>query len=129
MAGYIPEPTPLSQPFWDGCRAGKLRIQRCDRCGTHLFYPVHMCGACGSLDISWVDASGRGTVYSLTTLARADGEDAEPRILALVRLEEGPTMMSNLVGEAAGTVAIGDAVAVEFRPLSDEIWQAVFHKA
>lgn len=131
MAGYVPEPTPLSQPFWDGCREGRLHIQKCDRCDTHLFYPVHMCGECGSLELSWVTVSGRGTVYSLTVLARAADDDVTGprRILALVRLEEGPTMMSNLVGEAAEKIAIGDAVEVEFRPLSDEIWQPVFHRA
>ncbi len=131
MARVLPQPTKISQPYWDACRRGELTIQRCKDCGAHLFYPVHMCPDCASLDIGWVRASGRGTIYSLSALVQATDPDhaGPPTILALVALEEGPVMMSNIVGPGAQDAQIGDAVAVEFESVSDEIALPMFHRA
>ncbi len=60
----VPVPTPETQPFWDGCAAGELRIQRCDDCGRPYFYPRPVCPACGSQNVRWFTASGRATLYS-----------------------------------------------------------------
>jgi uncharacterized OB-fold protein len=130
MTRVLPQPTKVSQPFWDACRRGEFIIQKCTSCGSHLFYPVRMCPDCSSLELSWVPASGRGTIYSLSTLVQAtDAEkNGPPTILALVALAEGPVMMSNIVGEGAEAARIGDSVAVEFTPVSDEISLPMFHR-
>ena len=60
----VPVPTPETQPFWDGCAAGELRIQRCADCGRPYFYPRPVCPACGSRNVEWFTASGRATLYS-----------------------------------------------------------------
>ena len=64
VAKPVPVPTPETQPFWDGCAAGELRIQRCDDCGRPYFYPRPVCPACGSRNVRWFTASGRATLYS-----------------------------------------------------------------
>lgn len=130
MARVLPEPTKVSRPFWDACKRGEFIIQRCTDCGAHLFYPVRMCPECASLDIGWVAASGRGTVYSLSELVQATDPRREgpPTVLALVALEEGPVMMSNIVGQDARLARIGDAVAVAFEAVSQDITLPMFRR-
>ena len=95
-----PEPTPDTQPFWDGCAAGKLRIQRCTDCGRAYFYPRPVCPHCGSLRVEWFIASGDATLYSYVINHRpAPGwEDEAPYAIAVVQLAEGPRMMTNITG-------------------------------
>jgi uncharacterized OB-fold protein len=99
----VPRPTPDTRPFWDGAAAGELRIQRCDGCGRHFFYPRPACPHCGSGDVAWVTATGRATLHSYVINHRpAPGfEDEAPYVIAIVELEEGVRMMSNLVGVPA----------------------------
>ncbi|SDK91927.1 Zn-ribbon domain-containing OB-fold protein [Nonomuraea jiangxiensis] len=96
----VPKPTPETQPFWDGTAAGELRIQRCQTCERHYFYPRPACPHCGSDQVEWVRASGRATLYSYVINHRpAPGfEDEAPYAIAVVELEEGVRMMTNLVG-------------------------------
>ncbi len=95
-----PEPTPETQPFWDGCAAGELRIQRCLDCGKPYFYPRPVCPSCGSTNVEWFTASGDATLYSYVINHRpAPGfEDDAPYAIAVVQLAEGPRMMTNIVG-------------------------------
>ena len=95
-----PNPTPETQPYWDGARAGELRIQRCTACREHYFYPRPFCPRCGSSAVEWVTASGRAKLHSYVISHRpAPGfEDEAPYAIAVVALEEGPRMMSNIVG-------------------------------
>lgn len=101
MPGYkrpLPEPTPETQHFWDGCREGELRLQRCNACSTSYFPPRGFCPNCGSRDVSVYTASGKATLYSyiINHRPRPDfGED--PHSIAVVELEEGPRMMTNIV--------------------------------
>jgi uncharacterized OB-fold protein len=99
-AKAIPEPTPETQPFWDGCSAGELRLQRCTECSKPYFYPRPVCPACGSTKVEWFTASGRASLYSYVINYRpARGfEDETPYAIAVVELAEGPRMMTNLVG-------------------------------
>ena len=96
----VPRPTPETQPFWDGARAGELRIQRCTACGEHYFYPRPFCPRCDSDAVEWVAASGRATLHSYVINHRpAPGfEEDAPYAIAVVALEEGPRMMTNIVG-------------------------------
>lgn len=93
----VPRATPETRPFWDGAAAGELRVQRCRGCSRHLFYPRLACPRCGSGDVEWVRASGRATLYSYVINHRpAPGYDA-PYAIAVVELEEGVRMMTNIV--------------------------------
>jgi uncharacterized OB-fold protein len=96
----VPVSTPDTQPFWDGCAAGELRIQRCLDCGQPYFYPRPVCPGCGSGRVEWFTASGQATLYSYVINHRpAPGfEDDAPYAIAVVELAEGPRMMTNLIG-------------------------------
>jgi uncharacterized protein len=96
----VPEPTPETQPFWDGCAAGELRLQRCLECGKPYFYPRPVCPECGSTRVEWFAASGRATLYSYVISHRpAPGfENEAPYAIAVVELAEGPRMMTNISG-------------------------------
>jgi uncharacterized protein len=95
-----PAPTPETQPFWDGCAACELRIQRCLDCGQPYFYPRPVCPECGSARVEWFTASGRATLYSYVINHRpAPGfEEEAPYAIAVVQLAEGPRMMTSLIG-------------------------------
>jgi uncharacterized OB-fold protein len=121
MTGDLPAPVVNadSAPYWEGARQGKLLLQRCGDCGTLRFFPRYLCTACGSDRTDWVEASGRGTVHSFTIVHRAafpEFQARTPYVVALIDLEEGPRMMTNIVGDDALDVAIGDPVIVEFEP-------------
>ncbi|MGH3378282.1 MAG: Zn-ribbon domain-containing OB-fold protein [Actinoallomurus sp.] len=95
-----PKPTPETQPFWDGTAAGELRVQRCLACTRHYFYPRPVCPHCGASDVEWVTVSGRASLYSYVISHRpAPGfGDGGPYAIAVVELEEGVRMMTNIVG-------------------------------
>ena len=104
----VPVPTPETQPFWDGCAAGELRIQRCTGCGKPYFYPRPVCPDCGSANVEWFTASGRATLYSYVINHRAAPGFADdgPYAIAVVQLEEGPRMMTNILGLPATPEAL-----------------------
>ncbi|MAG34503.1 MAG: hypothetical protein CL908_26830 [Deltaproteobacteria bacterium] len=118
----LPRPTRLSRPYWEGCREGKLRVQRCADCDTYVFIPQPCCGNCLSENLEWVESTGRGTIYSYTTVYRPQQPVFEtPYTVIIVELEEGWHMLSNLKGVAPEDVEIGAAVEVSYREMSDEI--------
>lgn len=93
----LPQPTPETQPYWDGAKQGELRLQRCGDC-DHVYFPARpFCPACSSRHVSWFTASGKGTLFSYVINHRAPPGFEAPYIIAVVQLEEGPRMMSNLV--------------------------------
>jgi len=102
-AKYVPVPTPATLPFWEGTQAGELRVQLCDCCGKHVFYPRLRCPECGADALSWVRTSGRARLYSysISHVAMPGWAGETPYIIAVVELEEGPRMMTNLVGVPA----------------------------
>lgn len=130
MAGKnLPRPTPESMPYWDGCRQHQLLIQRCDNCLHFQFFPRILCTNCMSRDVKWVKAKGNGQVLSYTIIRRAISEayaQQVPYVVALIQLQEGPTMMSNVVGCDAEKVTIGMPVKVVFEDWSEEITVPVF---
>ena len=120
----VPAPTRETRPFWDGCKAHELRIQRCAACGHHQFFPRIYCVRCFNDRVEWVRASGRATVSSFTIVRRpvsaAFAADV-PYVVALVTLEEGPVMMTNIAGCAPEAVRIGMPVEASFEDWTDEI--------
>lgn len=112
-----PVSSPETAEYWAGCARHELLIQRCTGCGSHQFYPRVLCTTCSARSLEWVRASGRGRLRSYTVVRRAVSEAyaAEvPYVVALVALEEGPTMMSGVVGCRPENVRIGMAVQVVF---------------
>ena len=95
----IPVPTPETQPFWDGCNEGVLRINRCVACGDAYFPPSPICPQCSSTDVDFFDATGDATLYSYTIQQKPlDLWDTQgPRSVALVKLAEGPMLTSSIV--------------------------------
>lgn len=119
----LPLPDPVSRGFWEGCSRGELRVQRCRACSGLQFYPRAHCTRCASLDVEWVAASGRGTVYSYTVIRRHQAPwwvKELPYLVAIVELEEGPRLLTNLVGVDPAEVRIGRRVQVTFLPTDDE---------
>jgi uncharacterized protein len=104
----VPVPTPETKPYWDGCAAGELRIQRCVECGKPYFYPRPICPSCGSGNVEWFTASGDATLYSYVISHRAAPgfEDEAPYAIAVVQLAEGPRMMASIAGVPATPEAL-----------------------
>lgn len=106
----ISDPTTVA--YWDGARTGRLMIQHCAGCDSHQFYPRPFCLSCSSRDLEWVVAAGAGSIYSMTTIhIPVIKELAPPYILALVQLDEGPRLLTNIEGDGC---AIGDRVEVRW---------------
>ena len=94
----LPVPTPETQPYWDGAKAGELRLQRCNACAHAYFPPRPFCPKCASREVSWFRASGRGTLYSHVIHHRPVPGFTPPYSIAVVELEEGPRLMTNIIG-------------------------------
>lgn len=97
---FVPVPTPETQPYWDGIAEGRVRLTRCTDCATPFFPPGPVCPNCSGRHIEWFDASGRATLYSYVIHHRPlKWWDTEgPRSVAIVELEEGPRLLSSVVG-------------------------------
>ena len=115
----IPErtlPAPIvdsfTAPFWQAAAVGMLLIRRCKACGEAHWYPRPFCPHCSSDDTDWEPASGGGTIYSYTVTRRAG---PVPYVLAYVTLDEGVTMLTNLVDAEIESLHIGQRVRVTFR--------------
>jgi uncharacterized OB-fold protein len=127
MNRILPRPNALSQPYWDGCREGELRLQQCADCARFQFYPRIICSHCGGADLHWQAASGRGVLASFTVVERGiSAAYPAPYVVALVDLDEGPRMMSQIVDPAPGRLRIGAAVEVAFENWSEDITLPVF---
>lgn len=112
-----------SRPYWEGLAQGELRIQRCHACSKAVFYPRSICPHCHSDSLSWIVASGKGTIYSYTVVHQAFGSFAEdvPFTIAIVELEEGIRMMSRIVDAARQRVEVGASVHVTFESVGEDL--------
>ena len=125
-----PRPDPESAAYWAATVDNVLLVQKCTSCYHHQLYARAHCLVCRS-PVAWVEASGRGTVYSYTVIrqnfSRAFRE-LLPYVVALVDLEEGPRLMTNIVGSQPEDVRIGDAVRVRFEEVSEEAALPIFER-
>jgi uncharacterized protein len=115
--GLLPhaEPGPVTRLFWDGCAVGELRFQRCRGCRAAQFPPTEICRACTGADLPWERSAGLGTLYSWTVVYRpVTPAFTAPYAPAIVDLDEGYQMMTNLIGLAPDAITPGLAVQVEF---------------
>ncbi|OGA57629.1 MAG: hypothetical protein A3G81_03895 [Betaproteobacteria bacterium RIFCSPLOWO2_12_FULL_65_14] len=121
----VPVPDADSRPFWDGCREHQLRIERCADCGTARFPPSGMCPHCRSSRREWITASGRGTVFSWIVVRHPVPKEMYagevPYVVALVELEEGVRMPTNIVGCEPGAIRAGMPVEVVFEDVSADV--------
>jgi hypothetical protein len=121
----LPTPDPVvgdeESEFWRALADGRFLLRRCGQCGNVPWYPRPFCPACGSRDVPWFEASGTGTVYSYTIAAKAGPpfDAAVPYVIAYVELDEGPRIISNVVGCPPEQVHIGQRVEVCYVPRSD----------
>lgn len=118
-----PEPTPETLPYWQAAREGRLTIQRCSSCHEHYFYPRTHCPRCSSSQVVWVTASGRASLYSyvISHLPAAGFSEEGPFTIAIVKLSEGPLMMTSLRGVLAdpAELMLDMALRVAFEPRGD----------
>ena len=130
----IPVPSEYTQPFWDGAKAGKLMLPRCQHCNRVHWYPRFVCPFCHASEIEWIEGSGEGTLYTFAVQHRAGGGWAEevPFVTAFIDLREGDRMLTVLRGvdpEHPETIRIGCKCRVEFEPASDDVhipfWRVV----
>lgn len=121
IARPLPPITAETEGWWDETRRGRLTVQRCDACQAAQMYPRVICTTCGSFNLSLEPSSGRGIVYSHTTLEKSVNPEffTPPYVVALVRLDEGPMMLTNLIGVDFGAPLCGRRVTVEWELLSD----------
>jgi uncharacterized OB-fold protein len=107
-----PPVNPETKPFWDAAANGTLLLKKCNACGEVHYYPRTLCPFCSSDKTEWLPASGCGTIYSYSVMRRTE----VPYVIAYVTLEEGVTMMTNIVDCDPDTVRIGQRVKLSFRP-------------
>lgn len=107
-----PKVLPETQAYWTAADQGRLLVKRCNSCGQVHHYPRDICPHCLSVDTVWQDAAGTGIVYSFSTMGQGDAAYT----LAFVTLDEGVTLMTNLVDCDPAQVCIGDRVKVVFQP-------------
>lgn len=122
----MPMPDPITAPFWESMKAHAMQVQHCNACGQHIFYPRGLCPNCFSSDLAWQPVSGKGNVYAFTIVHRAQNpafaEDV-PYVVAMIELEEGVRMMSNLIDVAPDPeqVKVGMPVEVVYDDVSEAI--------
>ena len=122
--GPLPKPDRDSQAYWEAARRHELVLQQCNDCEKFRFYPRVICPHCMSERFEWRQSSGHGVVYSFTVVHRPPTpffRDKVPYVVALIDLQEGVRMMSNVVGCDPGDVKIGDHVEVIFEDINEEI--------
>lgn len=128
---HVPTPTPETAHFWEGTRAGELRLQRCGPCDAAYFPPRPFCPKCGGDQIEIVAASGDATLYSYVIAHRGVPWLEAPYVIAVVQLAEGPRMMTNVVGcePVPDALPLDLALRVRFESVSDEISLPLFEPA
>jgi len=120
----VPAITDETRPFYEGAKQHELRVQRCCTCGALRFPARALCSECLSTRVEWVKVSGAGEVFTFNVMHQVyhpGFADAVPYAVVVVRLAEGPKMISNLVGVAPHAVRIGMPVRVVFEDLTDEV--------
>lgn len=131
----LPQPmTPEAKPYWDGLKDGKLMLPRCGDCGHTFFYPRVLCPRCQSRSIQWIRASGKGRLHAFGIAHQAFNRAFKvpaPYVLAMIELEEGPRMNSNLINVTPDPTAVRCDMPVEvvFHRMTDEVTIPLFQPA
>ena len=123
MPRIEPPVTPLAEPYWDATRRRELVAQRCDACDRFVWYPREACPGCLSADLDWAPLAGTGSIYTFNVMRKPGnpmmGDDV-PYVIALVDLDEGIRMTTNVVGADEGSLRCDQRVTVDWsEELSD----------
>ena len=117
---FEPPISEVAEPFWDATREGRLLLQWCTACARPVWYPREVCPRCLASTLEWRESQGLGVVYACTVEHKAQTRALEPPyVVALVDLDEGVRLLSNVVGCPPEWVAVGDRVRVTWEQLSD----------
>jgi len=129
----LPKPTPDTQPFWDGVKRHQLLLPKCKACGQLHYFPRPFCPHCFSWDLDWIQCSGNGKLYSYVINHRpAPGfEEEAPYVIAVVELDEGPRMLSNLIDiePTPEAVQVDMPVEILFQDVNEELSMFKFRPA
>lgn len=128
----VPTPSIDSQPYWDGLKEHKLKLQKCANCGKVRHYPRPVCDSCWSMEVDWIEASGKGTVHSWTVSYHAflpAYKKELPIILVTVDLAEGVRMNSQLKGAKPEDLKLGMPVEVIYEDATDTLTLPMFRPA
>ena len=128
----LPQPSDVSREFWAGLQEREVRLPRCRQCEKFVFYPRTICPYCMGVEFDWVKVSGIGKVYSFTVVRRAmipAFQEATPYVLALVQLEEGPRLTTNIVNCDVGNVRVDMPVQATYDDVTAEITLLKFEPA
>jgi uncharacterized OB-fold protein len=116
-----------TKPFWDAAVDGKLRMPKCDSCGTFVIPPKPYCFECLGQQFTWVDLPGTGTIYTFTVVRHPlhpGLADVVPYVSGIIEMDgtqgAGARLMGNIVNCDPNTVKVGDKVEVVFEPLGDD---------
>jgi uncharacterized OB-fold protein len=119
-----PLPDAFSTVYWAAAREGRLLIQRCTQCRRYQFYPRQHCAGCLAAEPEWVTAAGRGTLHSFTTVHRTPNAEfaaLTPYVFALVDLDEGVRITTNVVEVGDRPLRCGDRVRIVFTAMADGV--------
>ena len=128
----LPTTDQETQPFWDGLQDGKFLLRHCNACGRDHYYPRPFCPTCWSDDLSWKEASGRAKIYTYSVVHVNDlppFNERVPYVAAIVELEEGPRVMTNIEGLPFDELQADLPVVVEYKAISDDVTIPVFRRA
>lgn len=120
----LPLVTPLSRVFYDGCKENKLLYQHCKNCDEVIFFPKEFCPNCMSHNLEWLESKGKGKIYSFTVVyagAPMEFVDDQPYALAVIEMDEGYRLMSNIVECDFNELRCDMPVEVVFDPVTSEI--------
>ncbi|HET9017712.1 MAG TPA: Zn-ribbon domain-containing OB-fold protein [Thermomicrobiaceae bacterium] len=130
----LPTPDGVTAPYWESVKAHAMQIQHCNACGQNIFYPRGLCPNCFSSDLAWQPVSGKGKLFAFTIVHRhpnpAFGNEA-PYVVAMIELDEGVRMMSNLIGVEADPehVKVGMPVEVVYEDVTEAVTLPKFQPA
>jgi uncharacterized OB-fold protein len=125
----LPTPDDETAEFWAGCRAGRFLLRHCRACDEFHYYPRPFCPKCWSGEVEWVPASGRARLYTYSVVHANDlppWPERVPYVAAVVDLDEGPRVMTNVEGCAFDDLEIGMALMVDFKEVADDVTIPVF---
>lgn len=127
----VPRPTPETRHYWEGARAGELRLQRCEDCALAYFPPRPFCPACSSRNVAVFAASGRGRLHSYIINELGAPGRTPPYAVAIVELDEGPRMMANILEcpQTPEALVLDMPLEVTFEKLTDDITLPQFRPA
>ena len=128
----LPIPDDYTRTWWDAAAEGRLLVVRCEACGEAHYYPRPFCPRCGDEAVHWEAVSGRATLYTWSVVHQNDlppFRDKVPYVAAVVDLDEGPRMMTNVVIDDPAGLRVGMALVVDFEELADGFHIPVFRPA